>query len=118
MNHKQMLIIEDDTALREGLEETFSEKGFMVDVASKIKPASLLFREKRYEVILCDLKFPGDGFNFIKKVLKSNTNMRIFIITGANLELLSKKEKNFLKMAEGVFAKPFKIKDLIEAVQP
>ena len=56
-----VLIVEDDSALRQSLRETLEEAGFCPGEASSGEEAILALRHSQFETILLDINMPGIG---------------------------------------------------------
>jgi DNA-binding NtrC family response regulator len=59
MSAGQMLLVEDDTAMRQMLESLFTGEGFAVSEAANARDALTLAREQDFDVVLSDIKMPG-----------------------------------------------------------
>ncbi len=55
----RMLLVEDDTAMRQMLESLFTAEGFAVSEAASARDALGLAREHDFDVVLSDIKMPG-----------------------------------------------------------
>ncbi len=57
-----ILIIDDEEAIRASLKEIFEYEKYKVDLAADGLSALEMVREKKYDIIFCDIKMPGmDG---------------------------------------------------------
>ncbi len=56
---RQLLLVEDDSAMREMLESLFRQEGFVVCEAASAHAALELARETDFDVVLSDIKMPG-----------------------------------------------------------
>ena len=83
-----ILIIDDEKAIRKTLSEILSFEGYKIDEASDGEEGLKRFKEKSYDVVLCDIKMPKlDGIEFLEKAGESNTDVPIIMISGhGNIE--------------------------------
>jgi len=66
---KKILIIEDESSMRNSLEEFFSEEGFEVTTAMDGESGYEMIRSKKFDVILLDIILPRmDGFEILNKI--------------------------------------------------
>jgi DNA-binding NtrC family response regulator len=83
-----ILIIDDEKAIRKTLSEILSFEGYKIDEASDGEEGLKKFKEKSYDVVLCDIKMPKlDGIEFLQKAGESNGDIPIIMISGhGNIE--------------------------------
>lgn len=83
-----ILIIDDEKAIRKTLSEILSFEGYKIDEASDGEEGLKKFKEKSYDVVLCDIKMPKlDGIEFLQKAGESNGDTPIIMISGhGNIE--------------------------------
>jgi len=83
-----ILIIDDEKAIRKTLSEILSFEGYTIDEAADGEEGLKKFREKTYDVVLCDIKMPKiDGIEFLQKAGESNPDVPIIMISGhGNIE--------------------------------
>lgn len=78
-----ILIIDDEKAIRKTLSEILSYEGYKMDEAGDGEEGLKKFRDKDYDVILCDIKMPKmDGIEFLEKAKESNPDTPIIMISG------------------------------------
>src|SRR6185295_19200440 len=78
-----ILIIDDEKSIRKTLSEILSYEGYKIDEAGDGEEGLKRFREKTYEVVLCDIKMPKlDGIEFLEKAKESNPDIPIIMISG------------------------------------
>jgi len=78
-----ILIIDDEKAIRKTLSEILSYEGYKIDEAGDGEEGFRKFREKEYDVILCDIKMPKmDGIEFLEKAKELNPDLPIIMISG------------------------------------
>src|SRR5258708_1178024 len=78
-----ILIIDDEKAIRKTLSEILSYEGYKIDEAGDGEEGLKKFKEKEYDVILCDIKMPKiDGIEFLEKAKEANPDVPIIMISG------------------------------------
>lgn len=83
-----ILIIDDERAIRKTLSEILGYEGFKVDEAGDGEEGLKKFMATAYDVVLCDIKMPKlDGIEFLSKAYESNSDVPIIMISGhGNIE--------------------------------
>lgn len=82
-NMSHILIIDDERAIRKTLGEILSYEGYKVEEASDGEEGLKKFKEKNYDVVLCDIKMPKlDGIEFLDKAREANPDIPIIMISG------------------------------------
>ena len=83
-----ILIIDDEKAIRKTLTEILGFEGYKIDEASEGEEGLRKFKEKNYDLILCDIKMPKlDGLEFLERAKEINGEVPIIIISGhGNIE--------------------------------
>jgi two-component system, NtrC family, nitrogen regulation response regulator NtrX len=82
-NMSNILIIDDEKAIRKTLSEILSYEGYRIDEAGDGEEGLRKFKEKEYDVILCDIKMPKmDGIEFLEKAKEANPDLPIIMISG------------------------------------
>ena len=82
-----ILIVEDDTDLREGLSFSFSGEGHTVAEVDTKREGLQEIRKGSYDIVLLDCNLPdGTGFELCKEV-RSYSNIPIIMLTARDTEL-------------------------------
>lgn len=83
-----ILIIDDEKAIRKTLTEILSFEGYKVEEAPDGEEGLKKFREKTYDLVLCDIKMPKlDGIEFLQKAGEVNADVPVIMISGhGNIE--------------------------------
>jgi len=83
-----ILIIDDEKAIRKALTEILSAEGYRTEEAGDGEEGLKKFKEKSYDVVLCDIKMPKlDGIEFLLKATESNSDVPVIMISGhGNIE--------------------------------
>jgi len=110
MNNR-ILLVDDEETIRYVLKEALAGEGYKVDVARDAFQAMERFKEAPYDLIITDIKMRGmDGIQLIREVKKSDSDLKIVIITAyGSLETV--KEAAKLGVVD-MISKPFKIQEI------
>ncbi len=83
-----ILIIDDEKAIRKTLTEILSFEGYKIEEAADGEEGLNKFRDKAYDVVLCDIKMPKvDGIDFLQKAVEINPDVPVIMISGhGNIE--------------------------------
>ena len=82
-----ILLLEDDSSLINGLSFAFKKQGFGLDIARTITEANELWIEGKYELLVLDVSLPdGSGFEFCKKV-RQTSKVPIIFLTASDEEM-------------------------------
>ena len=80
-----MLIVDDEATLLEILSEHFAMLHFIVDCASEVEEAQALLDNRRYDVVLSDIRLNGpllaDGFAIVRQVRHAWPETKIIVLT-------------------------------------
>lgn len=114
---KKLLIVEDDSDVRNILTEAFEEEGYIVMGASDGVTAMVNLKNQTFDGIIMDLQIPGQsGLNLsaLAKSSRSNKNTPLFICSG-------KVDERSRMIAKGlnikdIIEKPFNIGKMVEIV--
>jgi len=110
----EILIVDDDSVIRETLYELLSEK-YQCTAAGTGNEALELLRQKRFDVVLTDLSMPGlCGSELLKRIVAEFTETPVIMISG-----LSDQEQAEAVMKSGLFEyllKPFRLEAVEESV--
>jgi len=78
-----ILIIDDERAIRKTLSEILGYEGFKVEEAADGEEGWKLFTEKNYDVVLCDIKMPKlDGLEFLTRATEKSPDVPVIMISG------------------------------------
>ena len=83
-----ILIIDDEKAIRKTLTEILSFEGYKIEEAADGEEGLKKFKEKSFDVVLCDIKMPKlDGIEFLQKAGEISPDVPIIMISGhGNIE--------------------------------
>ncbi len=78
-----ILIVDDERAIRNSLKEILGDEGYDVDVAESGPAALEMVDKEKYNVIFCDIKMPGmDGVEVLDKMIADGVESAIVMISG------------------------------------
>ena len=78
-----ILVMEDDLSVAKGLEMVLTEDGYAVDLADTGELALKAFREKRFDLLVADLRLPDiDGMEIVRQVKENKPETEVIVITG------------------------------------
>ena len=83
-----ILIVDDEKAIRKTLTEILSFEGYKIEEAADGEDGLKKFKDKTFDVVLCDIKMPKlDGIEFLQKAGEFNPDVPIIMISGhGNIE--------------------------------
>ena len=83
-----ILIIDDERAIRSVLKDILGNEGFKVDEAADGEEGLKKFTASTYDIVLCDIKMPKlDGLEFLQKATDHNPEIPVIMISGhGNIE--------------------------------
>ena len=79
----KILVIDDETSIREGSERILSRMGCTVFGASNGEEGLAVLTQKKVHLVLLDLKMPGmDGMEVLRRIQADNPTILVIVITG------------------------------------
>ncbi len=79
----QILVMEDEPSLAQGLQMVLMEEGYSVDLAITGQSALASFRRKVFDLLVADLRLPDiDGMEVIRQVKQRRPETGVIVITG------------------------------------
>ena len=114
-NKTKILIVDDNPALVEMLNESLEEHGYDVVFTYDGKEATKIFSEFKPDVVLTDIVMPGvDGIELLLNLRKLNSEIKVMAMSGGN----KGHAETYLHMAQKLGAnkiinKPFEISELL-----
>jgi DNA-binding NtrC family response regulator len=114
-----LLVIEDDAAMRELVQESLSDEGYIVEVAPGGRAGIQRVRQGGISLVVTDVKMPDmDGLDVLAEILaadRSETQPHVIVVTAfGSIETA----KRALKLgAYDYITKPFEIDDLAIAIK-
>jgi len=111
-----ILLVEDDAFLRDGLKEMLEKEDYAVDVAPCIADAKEALSSAIYSLIILDVMLPdGDGFSFCAELRTGGNNIPILFLTACDDEIQI--VRGLDAGGDDYVTKPFKMLELLSRVR-
>ena len=109
----QVLVVDDNLAIRETIEDILTWEGYSVATAANGLEALDQVKRDRPAVVLLDLEMPVlDGWGFVAALRRGHIDVPIVAVTGANdVNEWAREIK-----ADASLGKPFELEDLLGTV--
>jgi DNA-binding NtrC family response regulator len=79
---ERLLIVEDESTLRESLQRVFIREGYEVDIAGSAEDALAGFEDGAYDLIVTDILLPGlSGIELLKEVKQRVADQLVIVMT-------------------------------------
>jgi len=117
MSHapKKVLIVEDDAAIREALQEALAADGHTVTCAPDGRQALQQFAAGRFDLVLLDLMLPVvSGYDVCRKIREQDRRVPILMLTAKGEEI--DKVLGLELGADDYVTKPFGLRELLARV--
>jgi DNA-binding NtrC family response regulator len=116
MNEVELLVLDDDPKMVEGLSEILEGEGYVVTPFESPDSALVVLKRQRFSIALVDLIMPGkNGIDVLKEINKHCPNTKVIIITGfATIESAVEAMK---AGATDYISKPFKINEIQNVIK-
>lgn len=111
-----VLVVEDDDALRSVISESISNEGYQVDDVGSAEDALKELRRDKYGLVLTDVNLPGkNGLELVSDCRKISPDTRVIVMTGfATIDTAVEAMK---LGASDFLCKPVSLDDLLTAVK-
>lgn len=115
---KKLLIVEDESIIRNNIKEYFELNDFIVKAAENGKEALAILDEFKPDVIISDMMMPEmDGIKLLNHIRENkSTNLIPFLMLTARVESVDQRKSMNLG-ADDYITKPFEFEDLHNAVK-
>jgi signal transduction histidine kinase/ActR/RegA family two-component response regulator len=115
---KKILVIDDEEAILQMLQERLIQSGYGVDTASDGENALRQLRQKDYDVTFCDWKMPGLNGRQIYEKLRAASPDRCRRIVFFSGDVVNEQMRGFLKQEKRLcLAKPFAFDEIHAAIK-
>ena len=110
----RILVVDDESSIRDLLSKTLALAEYDVDTASDGRSALERLRLYPYDLLIADLKMPGiDGLNLIREAKRLKADLPVIIITGYSTETAAIEAVNL--GVSGYLTKPFRVPQVLAA---
>lgn len=83
MDTIQILVIDDEKVIREGVDRALSGKGYSIFKAENGERGIEMMKEDDFNIVLLDLMMPGiDGFGVLEWIQENRPHIQVIVITG------------------------------------
>ncbi len=112
----RILVVDDEEALRTVLSSELVNAGYDVTTASDGDEAISVVQNKKFDLVLLDIKMPRvDGFEVLKFIKKNLPAIKVIMLTGfADLKNAIESKKHG---AEDFVSKPYDLVDLLTTIE-
>lgn len=112
----RVLVVDDEDALRTVLSSELMSVGYEVSSASDGEEAIGLVQNKKFDLVLLDIRMPKvDGFEVLKFIKKDYPTVKVIMLTGfADLKNAIESKKHG---AEDFVSKPYDLVDLLTTIE-
>jgi len=116
MKKKQILLVEDDSNLREALADTLRLNGYQVVQAEDGQQALLKLQQHVVDLVLSDVQMqPMDGFELLQNIKQKNLNIPVVMMTAYGT--IEKAVQAIREGATDYLVKPFESDELINLLE-
>ena len=113
---KSILLVEDETIMRESLQDWLTDNGYEVETAEKGEQALEIIEEQDFGLLILDLKLPGkDGVTVLQEAKQKKPQLKGIIITA--YPSVQTVVESFKEGAIDYLTKPFDLNHLEELIQ-
>jgi len=110
----RILVVDDESAIRELLSKTLALAEYDVDLAPDGRTALERLRIIPYDLLITDLKMPGiDGLTVVREARRLKADIPVLIITGFSTEASAIEAVNL--GVSGYLTKPFRVPRVLAA---
>lgn len=109
---KRILIVDDDSEIRELLEFDISSSGYFTDTASDGMEGLNKALNNKYDLIILDVMMPKmNGFDVCKNIRQAKINVPILMLTAKGT--ITDKTSGFNSGADDYLVKPFDVQEVL-----
>lgn len=112
----KLLLLEDDSFLRDGLTEILTKEGYALETADCVAEAEKLIFEKPFDLLIFDVMLPdGSGFDLCSKLRSLKNETPILFLTAKDDEIQIVRGLDL--GADDYVTKPFKLLEFLSRVR-
>ena len=112
----RILVVEDNTPIRESIVQALTEEGFAVDSSGNGKEGQWYALGNPYDAVVLDLMLPEiDGLSILKSMRSKNVRSHVLLLTAR--DGVSDRVKGLDSGADDYLVKPFAMAELVSRVR-
>ena len=112
----QVLLVEDDAVLSDGLTRVLQSHGMQVDVAADGLVADKLLLNPRFSVAVLDIGLPGiDGFEVVRRLRARGSQLPVLLLTAR--DAVEDRVRGLELGADDYLVKPFATAELVARIR-
>ena len=116
MSRARILVVEDDPAILEALEEKLRMEGHAVVAAEDGEAALRALADEPFDLVVLDLMLPKlDGLTVLRRLRKRSASLPVLILSAKGRE--EEKVEGLRAGADDYLAKPFGLKELVARIE-
>lgn len=111
----QILIVEDDPLLADGMSQLLRASAHTTTCVESAERAASVLAKDAYDMMLLDIGLPGmDGISFMRNLRAANNSIPIFLLTAR--DALNEKVRGLTLGADDYLSKPFASEELLARI--
>lgn len=111
---KHLLIVDDDSSVRESLQRVLQDTGYDVTLAVDGEDGEAKLRAGKFDLLILDVNLPGrDGWDVLEFVSHSNPLLPVVMITG----LIDQMETTIIPGVSAVLEKPLDVPTMLKRIE-
>ncbi len=116
MDNVELLVVDDDPKMVEGLTEILEAESYSVEAFEDPNAALSMAKKRRFTIALVDLIMPGrTGLEFLRELEKARSDTKVIIITGFGT--IESAVEVMKAGAADYISKPFKINEIQSVIK-
>ena len=115
MTNARILVVDDEPQIRRVMRTTLVARGYMVSTARSGEEALEKVRDERFDLVLLDMNMPGIGGMEACRILRSQSDIPIVILSIRNAE--KEKVEALDAGADDYVTKPFSMPELLARIR-
>jgi DNA-binding response OmpR family regulator len=116
MEGKRILVVEDDSAIRQGIVDALKFTGYETLSARTGQDGLKKALQASFDLLLLDLILPGiSGFDILKQTMEARPNLPVIILSARGQE--EDRVKGLRLGADDYVVKPFSVRELLARVE-
>jgi len=116
LRQPSILIVEDDSNLRQGLADNLTREGYHIQTASDGAEARVLLAKEGFDLVILDIMLPDtDGYTLCRLIRSGKRKPMVMMLTARTLE--DDLVRGFEAGADDYLEKPYRLRELLSRVR-